>query len=334
MQCPKCQFGNRKGAKFCRQCGNTLELKCFQCSKVFPLMARFCDDCGHKLEELSTKEKSIPQSESERKHVTVLFSDISGYTALTERLDPEEVKENMGRIFGEVAQVIVRYEGFVEKFIGDSVMALFGVPKSHEDDPVRAIRVAREIHDIVSTIGSQYEKHIGKPLTMHTGICTGLVVTGEVNLEKGTHRVLGDTINMASRFSKLAKPGEIVVCSDTYHHAEGYFTFEPLEPTPVKGKAEPVRSYKVLSPKERPIKTHRLSGMRAELIGRKAELAQLQEAVENLKQGKGSILSIMGDTGTGKSRLIEEFRATMSSQDIQWREGHCYAYAQNIPTSH
>jgi class 3 adenylate cyclase len=131
-------------------------------------------------------------------------------------------------------------------------MALFGAPQSHEDDPVRAIKAAREIHEIVSSISPQYEKRIGKPLSMHTGISTGLVVTGEVNLEKGTHGVLGDTINVASRLSGLAKPGEIVISPDTYHQAEGYFTFEPMEPTTVKGKAEPIKPYKVLSPKEDP----------------------------------------------------------------------------------
>ena len=140
-----------------------------------------------------------PPTDSERKHVTVLFSDMSGYTAMTEKLDPEEVKEIMGRVFGEISKVVARYEGFIEKFIGDAVMALFGAVTAHEDDPVRAIKAAREIHDIVSSLSPKYEKRIGKPLAMHTGICTGLVVTGDVNLEKGTHGVLGDTINTASR---------------------------------------------------------------------------------------------------------------------------------------
>ena len=256
---------------------------------------------------------------------------MSGYTAMTEKLDPEEVKEIMGKIFGEISEVVARYEGFIEKFIGDAVMALFGAPTAHEDDPVRAIKAAREIHDIVSSLSPQYEKRIGKPLAMHTGICTGLVVTGDVNLEKGTHGVLGDTINTASRLSGLAKPGEIVISSETYHQAEGYFTFEPLEVTHVKGKAEPVKPYKVISPREDPTKTHRISGLRAELIGRKVEMAQLQEALQNLKQGKGSIFSIVGDAGTGKSRLIEEFKATINPEEIQWREGHAYAYSQNIP---
>ena len=152
----------------------------------------------------------------ERKHVTVLFSDLSGYTAMTEQLDPEEVKEMMDRIFGKISQVVAKYEGFIEKFVGDAVMALFGVPYSHEDDPIRAIKVAREIHDIVKGLSPSVEKRIGRSLSMHTGINTGLVVTGELNLEKGTHGVLGDTINIASRISGLAKADEIMVGADTY----------------------------------------------------------------------------------------------------------------------
>jgi len=256
---------------------------------------------------------------------------MTGYTAITEKLDPEEIKEIMGKIFGEISMVVSKYEGFVEKYIGDAVMALFGVPKSHEDDPVRAIKVAREIHEIVSSISPQYEKRIGKPLIMHTGICTGIVVTGDVNIEKGTHGILGDTINLAFRLLALAKPGTIVVSPDTYRQAEGYFSFEPLKSVTLKGKAEPIRTYRVVSPKEEPIKTHRLSGMRADLIGRKVEMSLLTEAIIKLKKRNKTIISITGDAGTGKSRLIEEFKATLDLNAIQWREGHSYAYSQNIP---
>ena len=324
-------FENEEDAKFCSSCGHRLELLCPECGKQSKHGSRFCNACCHKIEQPPESPKQISPSESERKHVTVLFSDMSGYTSMTEKLDPEETKEIMGKIFGEISKVVAKYEGFIEKFVGDAVMAIFGAPTTHEDDPVRAIKAAREIHDLVSNISPKYEKRIGKSLAMHTGICTGLVVTGEVNLEKGTHGVLGDTINLASRLSGLAEPGEIVVNPDTYHQTEGYFNFEVLEPATVKGKAEHIRPYKVLSPREEPSKTHRLSGMRADIIGRKLEMAQLQEAVTNLRQGKGSIFSIVGDAGTGKSRLIEEFKASLDLNAIQWREGHAYAYAQNIP---
>jgi class 3 adenylate cyclase/tetratricopeptide (TPR) repeat protein len=332
VKCPKCQFENREGKKFCGRCGTKIESICPSCQSANPPDFQFCGDCGHRLEaEPSPKSQPLPPSDSARKHVTVLFSDMSGYTAMTEKLDPEETKEIMGKIFGEISKVVAKYGGFIEKFIGDAVMALFGVPTAHEDDPVRAIKASREIHDVVSSLSSQFEKKIGKALCMHTGICTGLVVTGEVNLEKGTHGVLGDTINTAARLSGLAKPGEVVISPDTHHQAEGYFNFEALELTTVKGKTESIKPYRVISAKDDPTKTHRLSGMRAELIGRKVEMAQLQEAVTNLKQGKGSIFSIVGDAGTGKSRLIEEFKTNLDPNNVQWREGHAYAYSQNIP---
>jgi class 3 adenylate cyclase/tetratricopeptide (TPR) repeat protein len=332
MKCANCQSENREGIKFCEQCGAKMELECPNCkAKILP-GNKFCGECGQRLEdEAALKDSSLPLIESERKHVTVLFSDLSGYTAMSERLDPEEVKEIMGRIFGEISQVVTKYEGFIEKFVGDAVMALFGVPRTHEDDPIRAIKAAREIHKIISSISPQYEKRIGKPLAMHTGISTGLVVTGEVNLEKGTHGVLGDTMNIGSRLSGLARPGEILVSPDTYRQAEGHFTFDILEPTTIKGKADPVPLYKVLQAKARPITIHRLSGRRAELIGRSAEVSELSEAVNNLRKGKGKIFSILGDAGTGKSRLVEDFKTTLDLKEIQWLEGHAYAYSQNIP---
>jgi class 3 adenylate cyclase/tetratricopeptide (TPR) repeat protein len=349
MKCPECRFKNREGAKFCIECGAEFVHRCPGCGQPTSTQAKFCDECGHDLrtgadavsksqpviEPAAPSQEKQPGAtqplEGERKQITVLFSDLSGYTALSEKLDPEEVKEIMSRIFGEIARVVTEYEGFIEKFIGDAVMALFGVPKAHEDDSIRAIRAAREIHHIVRKISPQYEGKIGRPLFMHTGIHTGLVVTGEIDLGKGTHGVLGDTINVASRLMGLAGKDEILVGHDTYHHAEGYFTFEEREPATVKGKSEAIRVYTVLSLKTEPVTVHRLSGLRARLTGRKAEMTHLQEAVVDLRAGKGSIISIYGDAGTGKSRLVEEFKATLGFDDIQWREGHAYAYTQNIP---
>ena len=221
MKCPKCQFENEERSKFCLECGQRLELECPQCGKILPLLAKFCNQCGQRLEEVAEAEKQVPEADGERKHVTVLFSDLSGYTALSEKLDPEEVKEITSRIFSEISQVISKYEGFVEKFVGDAVMALFGVPKAHEDDPLRAIRAAREIHELVDALSPELEKRIGQPISMHTGINTGLVVTGEVDLKKGTHGVAGDTINVASRLSIVGKSGEILVGQDTYRQADG-----------------------------------------------------------------------------------------------------------------
>jgi len=331
MECPKCQSKNPQGIKFCGECGAKLERICPACRHSNLPQFKFCGQCGQKLNGEKTKESLLPGIESERKQVTVLFSDMSGYTALSEKLDPEEVKEITTQIFSAISQVIAEYEGFVEKFVGDAVMALFGVPEAHEDDPIRAIKVAKRIHDLVNKISPDLEKRIGEFLSMHTGITTGLVVTGEVNIKNGTHGVAGDPINLASRLSNLAKSGEILIDPYTYRQAEGHFSFESLEPKTLKGKTAPVQIYRVLEQKERPITMHRLSGLRADLIGREAQIAELREAVENLWSGKGRIFFICGDAGIGKSRLVGEFKATLDLEKIQWLEGHAYPYAQSIP---
>jgi class 3 adenylate cyclase len=344
------EFENREGAKFCKRCGAKLEHTCPQCSAPLTPDSLFCDECGYDLQppkevfdEISEPESPTlhrrtekPSSndapyEGERKHVTVLFSDLTGYTVMSEKLDPEEVKEITTHIFDEISKIISKYDGFIEKFAGDAVMALFGVPKAHEDDPIRAVKAAREIHELVDAVSPEVEARIGQPISMHTGINTGLVVTGEVDIERGTHGVAGGTINLASRLSNLAKPGEILIDVDTCRQAEGHFACEYLEDTTVKGKADPVQVHKVLSQRDKPITIHRLSGLRADLVGRKVELAELSEAVENLREGKGRIFSICGDAGTGKSRLVEEFKATLDLGEIQWFEGHAYAYTQNTP---
>jgi predicted ATPase len=166
---------------------------------------------------------------------------------------------------------------------------------------------------------------------MHTGINTGLVVTGSVKSETGTHGVLGDTINLAARLNSVSKEGEVLVGPDTFKQARGYFGFEALPPVQVKGKSEPISIYRVLAPLDQPKKVHRLFGLRANLIGRKMEIAFLEKALEKLEQKQGSIIAISGPAGTGKSRLAEEFKASLDLDKVQWLSGQAYPYAQNMP---
>ena len=222
-----------------------------------PTGSKFCSECGHDLRNAGKTdamdgapafEKPTASPDAERKQITALFSDLSGYTAMTGQLDPEDVREITGKIFQEIKQVVARYDGFIEKFAGDGALILFGVPQAHEDDPVRAIRAAREIHDCVDAISPLYEPRLGRRLTMHSGINTGLAVTADVNSQKGTHGVTGEAINIAARLSDLAKAGQILVGSKTTHATEGHFTFRDLGKQEVKGKAEPISIYELVGP--------------------------------------------------------------------------------------
>jgi class 3 adenylate cyclase/tetratricopeptide (TPR) repeat protein len=305
MKCPACEFLNRDGAKYCSECG-----------------APIAGDANQLARQ---------RAEGERKHATVLFSDLSGYTALTEKLDPEEVKELMERVFRGIAQVLHRYEGFIERFIGDAVMALFGVPHAHEDDAVRAIRAAQEMGELAKELSPEYEGRIERSLAMHTGINTGLVVTGEVEVGGAVLRFTGDAVNVASRLCDLAVPGEILVGSETREEAEGYFQFEARERVSVNGKEQPLTVYRVMSVLEHVQKVHRLSGRQAKLVGRSSEMAELRKAAARLHDGEWVVLSVVGDAGTGKSRLIEEFKALPQLRTVRWYQGNAYSYCQNVP---
>jgi class 3 adenylate cyclase/tetratricopeptide (TPR) repeat protein len=351
VKCPECQFDNREGAKFCSECGHKFGFSCPKCSTPIRASSKFCDECGCMLESPLVTISEAPEVENpslqsaieikvedaapvagERKHVTVLFTDLIGYTKMSELLDPEDVKDITAQIFDEISKIVGKYDGFIEKFAGDAVMALFGAKEAHEDDPVRAIRTAIEIHNAVKSLSPNYEKKIKQPLSMHTGINTGLVVTGDIDLKKGTHGVAGDTINVASRLSALGKTDEIIVGPSTFRQTEGYFEFQLLEPVAIKGKSASIQIFKFLKAKDRPAKIHRLHGMRADLIGRRVEICKLMDAAQILtKEKKGIVISISGAAGTGKSRLIEEFRSNLDHEQIQWMEGHAYPYSQNIP---
>ena len=332
MKCPKCQSQNRDKAKFCIECGEKLERNCPQCGKMTSISARFCDECGQVLREASEAETIVPEPDGERKYVTVLFSDLSGYTAMSENLDPEEVKDIMSRIFGDIAQVVAKYEGFIERFVGDAVMAIFGVPKVHEDDPVRAIKAAREIHAVVKALGPKLESKVGAPLSMHSGINTGLVVTGEVNFERGTHGISGDTINLASRLQGLAKPGEILVGPQTYGLAAPYFEMQALDAANIKGKARPIIPYLVV--KELAVRTRfeaaEQRGFTA-FTGREQELETLHSCFEKSVAGDGQFVTMVGEAGVGKSRLAYEFRYSLDRNRTTILQGRCQSFGRDIP---
>jgi class 3 adenylate cyclase/tetratricopeptide (TPR) repeat protein len=301
---------------------------CEACGADNGVESRFCSRCGANLGATPGPTPAARvAADAERKQVTVLFSDLSGYTALSERLDPEEIREIMAGIFSQAAEIIGRYDGHIDKFIGDAVMALFGVPVAHEDDPVRAVRAALELHEVVRAMSPAVEARSGTPIALHSGINTGLVLTGELQFGQGTAGPLGDTINLASRLMNAAPSGEIWVGPETRQLVVRAFELEDLGRREFKGKAEPVAVARVLGAL---LRAAQASHFRGAFVGRQAELGALLGAAEQMRDGRPSAFGICGDAGTGKTRLVEEFRAKVGN-DVQWLEGRAYPYAQNIP---
>lgn len=317
MICPRCQSENSDSALFCNHCG-------YRLSQIGGLGATEAD-------QPTVEPPPVPSPGGERKQITVLFTDLTGFTAMTEALDPEEVKDLMTLIFAEVARVVARYEGIVEKYVGDAIMAVFGLPQAHEDDAVRAVRVAKEVHQFVDRLSPELEEKLGRSIALHTGINTGLVVTGKMNLQEGFMGIVGDTVNVAARLTGLAAAREIVIGQHTHTLVERYFVCEPLPPAEVKGKTEPLLAYKVQAARGQPKATRRFSGLRADLTGRTAEFAQLEGALVALQDGKGALISIHGEAGSGKSRLVEELKDGPAMTQVNWLEGSAHEYSQGIP---
>jgi class 3 adenylate cyclase len=277
MKCPKCQFDNREGAAFCLECGEKLELKCPQCGKALPPLAKFCDGCGHNLtlplepaskalspeEKIRKIQKYLPKGiaekilsqrdkiEGERKHVTVMFCDMEGFTPLIEKVGPEEAYSIMDQVYEIMINKVHDYEGTVNEMTGDGIMALFGAPIALEDAPQRAIRSAYAIHRELSRFNDKMkqEKPGLPPLKMRIGIHTGPVVVGTLGNDlRVEFKAVGDTVNLASRMEGLAEPGTTYVSDDTFKLTEGFFRFEALGEREVKSKKEPVNVFRVIAP--------------------------------------------------------------------------------------
>ena len=296
---------------------------CAMCQSENVPGARFCNRCGSELPGAAAA------TDAELKQVTVLFSDLTGYTTLSERLDPEETREIMGRIFHCAADAVERYGGRIEKFIGDALMAIFGVPYAHEDDPVRAVRVALELHRAVAELAPEVEARTGVRIALHSGINTGLVVTGDLRFGGGTAGPVGDTINVAARLMALAEAGEIYVGPVTRRLVADTFALEELGTRALKGKAEPLAVVRI-GGEAREADAAWRGHRRSAFVGRQEELGVLLGAVERLRDGEGTTIDIGGEAGTGKTRLLEELR-TRLGDDVQWLEGRAYLYAESIP---
>lgn len=273
--------------------------------------------------------EATPDRLCERRRVTVMFADISGFTSLAERTDPEVLRDLVSACFECLVPVIERYCGTLDKIIGDEIMAIFGAPVAHENDPELALRCALEMREALSAFNDV--RHTG--LDIHFGINTGLVVAGGVGA--GGYReysVVGDAVNVASRLADASERGEILVGPDTRRLTDHLFEFRPLGPLQVKGKAETVAAYRLLGPRPQPAGRRGLEarGIGSPLVGRDVEVALFMGSIERLLAGQGGLLSIIAEAGLGKSRLVAEVRRRTAHRELKWLEGRAQSFGQTL----
>jgi class 3 adenylate cyclase/tetratricopeptide (TPR) repeat protein len=360
MKCPQCQFENREGAKFCKECGTKLDLTCPQCGNILSPNSRFCDECGFRLissserapkalsfdEKLSKIQKYLPKGltekilsqkdriEGERKAVTVMFCDMAGFTPLSEQLGPEEAYSIMDSVYEILIHKVHDYEGTVNEMTGDGIMALFGAPIALEDAPQRAIRSSLAIHREMVKFSTQFKKE-GKdipPLKMRIGLHTGPVVVGTLGNDlRVEFKAVGDTVNLASRIEGLAKAGTTLISEETFKLTEGFFRFEALGKRKIKGKQESIHIYQIIAPSTRKTRFDVSAAMGlTPFVGRERVLEILVDSFARIKTGRGQAVSIVSEAGVGKSRLLYEFRKAVSSEDVTFLEGRCLSYSKGV----
>jgi class 3 adenylate cyclase/tetratricopeptide (TPR) repeat protein len=279
----------------------------------------------HLAEKILTSKGAL---EGERKTVTVMFSDVSGFTAMSERLDPEDVHGIMDRVFEVILAAVHRYEGTINQFLGDGVMALFGAPIAHEDHAQRAFSAALAIQEGLGPLAADIKRAHGMDFSMRMGINTGPVVVGAIGRDlRMDYTAVGDTTNLAARLLALAEPGQIVVSRRAKEPCEGFFVFEDLGNFQVKGKTEPVQAYAVkgeIRGRTR-LEVSRQRGL-TPLVGRRAERLRLAEAFQTASVGSGGVVLIAGDPGVGKSRLLYEFLRGLDDSGCLELETTCASY--------
>jgi class 3 adenylate cyclase/tetratricopeptide (TPR) repeat protein len=273
--------------------------------------------------------------DGERKYVTVLFADVVDSTAVAERLDPEQFAEIMNGAFAFLNASVTKYGGTVARLLGDAVLAFFGAPVAHEDDAERAVRAALEIQAAAREYAQMVRGSYGVDFEVRVGINTGLAVLASVGDEIRTeYTAMGDTTNVAARLQSAAVPGSVLISAETYHLVKELFEFEGRGATEIKGKSTPIETYEVLSPKAVPGKVRGLEGLSSPLVGRAAELRLLEDKVEEaFGQGRGAFVTVIGEAGLGKSRLLAEVRKPRredSQPPATWLEGRALSYEQAV----
>ncbi|MCR6033354.1 AAA family ATPase [Nocardioides sp. zg-579] len=295
---------------------------CAHCAEQLPQRARFCPGCGSPVPEAAAPREG-------RRLVTLLFTDVAGSTALGERLDDEAVRGVMGRYFDVARAAVERHGGSVEKFVGDAVLAVFGVPELHEDDALRAVRAARDLVVDLGALSAELHDRLGVRFAVRCGINTGTVVVGAARA--GGSFATGDAVNTAARLEQAARAGEVLLGAPTYELVRDAIDAEPVDPVSARGKAEPVPAYRLVSVRaDVPGRARRLD---APLVGRSTERAELDRWVGRVvDDGRGAVVTVLGAAGMGKTRIVADLVERVSRRAPGVRRGHgrCASYGEDV----
>ena len=327
MECPHCRTPLPSDRKFCGECGLNLlqpaEIPLVDYSQPRSYTPKYLVD------KILTSRSSL---EGERKVVTVLFADVANYTGISENLAPEEVHEIMNGCFDILMEQVHRYEGTINQFTGDGIMALFGAPVAHEDHAQRGCYAALSICGAMGAYGEKVREAFGVDFAMRMGLNSGPVIVGCIGDDlRMDYTALGDTTNLASRIQDLARPGSVLISGHTHKLVRGYFEFESLGKRRVKGKRERPETYELVRSTgvESRIQAAKARGL-TRFVGRRKELKDLGEAWDKARSGSGQVVGIVGDAGVGKSRLFLEFRSRLPREDYTYLEGRCFHYGSSM----
>ena len=329
--CASCGGENPAATRFCGHCGAAAAKAAGDAAGAPVESAAVADAlrsfvAGPVADRLIEAGGHVPE---ERRLVTALFADVSGFTALADRLDTEELLEVIDPVIASLSAVVSRYEGYVEKFAGDALLALFGAPIAHEDDSSRALLVALEMHRELARMATELPN--AADLTLHVGVNSGhgiaRILGSEARMDYG---VLGDAVILAQRLEAAAPPQETYVSDTTFRLTQKHFEFAWVGELSLKGKSEPVPAWQLLGRRSRPQLARGEAGP-TRLVGRAAELSAARRALEEVADGHGAVVSVVGEPGVGKSRLTDEVRNAADGLGLRWLEARCLSYGTALP---
>jgi predicted ATPase/class 3 adenylate cyclase len=332
--CNECGFDNPPQMKFCGNCGSRLDSAAKPSQRLVSSERAPAQQLGELVgsDLMARFQQAGLQAANQRRNVTVLFADLSDYTHLSTKIDPEDLYEIIQQFIKMLANMVYKYDGIVDKFIGDGLMALFGAPIAHENNAERALHAALDMQVGLTELNQSITDQFGVELEMHIGLNSGVVIVGSVGSDMlMDYTAIGETVNMAQRLDAVAGAGNILVSESVFGQTQRLFNFDGRPDLNLKGLSEPVTGYQLIAEKSTPGSVRGLEGLRAPMIGRQSELQKLEDAVDTLgRQKTGKFVLIRGEAGIGKSRLIAELKTKIEAAPVKILEGQSLTYRRSV----